>query len=133
MGLNDLPMIIHEEIKSCAREVFKELYSPTQLLSGLPEDSILPEELAGAFRVELSKIYRMAQTGMPHSHLGREYRFFKPLLIEWVLTGQEFPCGKCTGNKEPADVKQPKEDKSAKQSVVSINDKTKEKLARTWR
>jgi hypothetical protein len=134
MGLNDLPTILQKEIEETTRSIVKEMYAPTQLFASLPDDSILPDELASALRVELPKLYRMAQSGMPHTHLGREYRFFKPLLIEWILTGKIFSCDICAGKIEPKKIdEEMKSIPAQKNPVVSINNKTKEKLARTWR
>jgi hypothetical protein len=125
MGIDE---ILDEKIKIEVRKAVEEIIKPLELFSTLPETS-LTGEVADFLRVTADVVRNMAENGMPHAHAGRKMRFFKPMLIQWAMTGKVFECEFCGKKKKD---RKPPESNNGSNIVGNVTDfspKMRKKIA----
>jgi hypothetical protein len=76
------------------------------------------QDVASVYKCSTDVILGMVREGLPHTHVGREYRFHKNLLIEWTRSGSKpIPCVKCVA----ADRKSDKIDDKIKETETNVS------------
>jgi hypothetical protein len=90
----DFGELLREEIDRAAHKAVKELLEPLEMFPSLPQISTT-REMAATMRVSDDVLRQMAKDGMPHAHAGRELRFGKAVIIEWMISGKRYYCEIC--------------------------------------
>lgn len=120
--------IFDKKIIEAVSAVFNNLSKSFDLFPDLPLIATTTETSA-ALRVSDDVLRRMAEDGMPHIHAGRELRFGKALIVEWMSSGKIYTYEICAGKRHKVveSIKLETQVEPEAKTVFSV--KTSQKLA----